>query len=349
MSPRERMNDFLPNSAFDLFGNPDVNVLPELPPTTANLLSAYGNQKMADEWQALFDSVQLAVTAWLPRGRIRNGGTGLARAHARAMLMGIVALDIAHWLNMLVNSVLSDAEIYQFGRQADQVLFPAPDAAVCATMGKLDESKWSMTPSDTDATQAKLTAIFTNAAVTWCRMRCADMSVTAYMPHPGITFDGKRMAEGTTLTDESCTNMDNVVVAVCMFPGVAHYTFDGRASLIWSATVATKVQEEVQPDKSLLQLAAVTTKLQIGVGSDQSLIRSVAVMAKVPESVQPDPPQIQSVAVMTKAYEGMAPDQDRIQLTETAAKVLEALRPGESDIPSAYGNAVIEMTAADEY
>ncbi|KNE69898.1 hypothetical protein, variant [Allomyces macrogynus ATCC 38327] len=254
---KEPMTDFLP--AVDLFGNPNVNVLPVLPPTTANLLSAYGNQKMADEWQALFDSVQLAVTAWLPSGRIQNGGAGMTRAHERAMLMGIVALDIAHWLNMLVDNVLSDAEIHEHGRVAAQFLLPSPDAAVCATMGKLDQAKWSMAPSDTDACHTKLTAIFTNASAIWCRMRCADMSVTAYMPHSGITFDRKRMTEGTALMDDSCTEMDNVVVAVCMFPGVAYYTLDGRTSLIWTATVATKVQEDVGPDLSSFRSGNVET------------------------------------------------------------------------------------------
>ncbi|KAJ3365070.1 hypothetical protein GGF32_000250 [Allomyces javanicus] len=333
------MKDFLPNSAFDLFGNPDVNVLPVLPPTTANLLSAYGNQKMADEWQALFDSLQLAVTAWLPSGRIQNGGTGVTRAHARAMLMGIVALDIARWLNMLVDNVLSDAEIHQSGRRADQFLFPAPDAVVCATMGKLGLPKWSMAPSDTNASQAKLTAIFTNAGAIWCRMRCADMSVTAYMPRSSIKFDEKRMAEGTALTDDGCTNMDNMVVAVCMFPGVAHYTVDGRASLIWSATVATKVQEEVQSDKSLLQPGAVATKAQTDVGS-------VTAAAKAQEGVQPDRSVTRSIAVATKVQEDMEPD--LIQLVAVATKVHEALIPYQLGQP-AYAGAVIELSLADEH
>ncbi|KAJ3365067.1 hypothetical protein GGF32_000247 [Allomyces javanicus] len=228
----------LPESKFKLHGNHAVNDIPSMLPTTSNLLSGDSNQKMVDEWQAVFNATQLAVTAWLPTGTL-SGRLMMTRPHSRAVAMSVVAQFIVKWLDHLVADALDEPKILAYDRVAERIPLPPADSFVDAVMAALDKLEWSKEPSDREASRAKLGAIFTTVAATWCRMRCADMTVAAYTALSKVDFDGALMKDGATLTNSSSADFEKLMVAACMFPGIVHRTFDGRPSLLSPVVVLT--------------------------------------------------------------------------------------------------------------
>ncbi|KNE69905.1 hypothetical protein AMAG_14753 [Allomyces macrogynus ATCC 38327] len=235
-----RLTAFLPESKFKLHGNRTVDEIPSLEPTTSNLLSCDSNQKMVDEWQAVFSATQLAVTAWLPTGTL-SGRVAMTRPHSRAIAMSVVAQFIAGWLDYLVEDALAESMIQAYGRVAERVPLPVADSVVEVTMTALDKLDWTAVPIDRGASRAKMAAIFRTVAATWCRMRCADMTMAAYTALSKADFDGALMKDGATLTNSSSTDFEKLVVAACMFPGIVHRTFDGQPSLLSPVVVMTDV------------------------------------------------------------------------------------------------------------
>ncbi|KAJ3367861.1 hypothetical protein GGF31_007022 [Allomyces arbusculus] len=236
-----RLTAFLPESKFKLHGNHAIDEIPSMEPTTSNLLSGDSNQNMVDEWQAVFGATQLAVTAWLPTTTL-SGRVMMTRPHSRAVAMSVVAQFITRWLDYLVNDALVESKIQAYDRVAERIPLPPVDSFVEETMAALDKLDWSKEPSDRGASRAKMAAIFTTAAATWRRMRCADMTVAAYTALPKVDFNGALMKDEATLVNSSSsTDFEKLVVAVCMFPGIVHRTFDGRPSLLSPVVVLTEM------------------------------------------------------------------------------------------------------------
>ncbi|KNE68140.1 protein disulfide-isomerase domain [Allomyces macrogynus ATCC 38327] len=222
-TPPAPMTDLLPRAAFTMHGVPrsatagsDASLC--TPAAASNLLSDYGMQALADDWQAQYRATLTAVVPWIP-------DTPAVRARARAMLAAVVAEQVAAWLDDVAARTADPRE--------DEVALPTH---LGSTARALALSPWAAPCAVPPATaQATLTPLFLGIAAAWRRMRNGDPSVVAYLARASAPFDEKVMAADTAASDESTANG---TVAACVFPGIAYRASGGRPARVWPAVVA---------------------------------------------------------------------------------------------------------------
>ncbi|KNE68141.1 hypothetical protein AMAG_13309 [Allomyces macrogynus ATCC 38327] len=124
------------------------------PAAASNLLSDYGMQALADDWQAQYRATLTAVVPWIP-------DTPAVRARARAMLAAVVAEQVAAWLDDVAARTADPRE--------DEVALPTH---LGSTARALALSPWAAPCAVPPATaQATLTPLFLGIAAAWRRMR----------------------------------------------------------------------------------------------------------------------------------------------------------------------------------
>ncbi|KAJ3370247.1 hypothetical protein GGF31_004305 [Allomyces arbusculus] len=291
-TPPAPMTDLLPRAAFTMHGIPrsttaDSDASLFVPAAASNLLSDYGMQALADDWQAQYRATLNAVVPWIP-------DTPAVRARARAMLAAVVAEQVTKWLDDVAARTATTDPVAARGSEDshddaqyahdDELALPA---YLAATTRALTVSPWAAPRAVPAATaQSNLTSLFLGIAAAWRRMRNGDPSVIAYLARANAAFDEKVMAADAASSDEVTTGG---TVTACVFPGIAYRASGGRPARVWPAVVAVSA-----PATGLAVPSAATASVTVPRGLGTGVGRSAMITA--PPGVEVVGPGARSLA-----------------------------------------------------